>query len=165
MDGVHKPRQRSNRAPRDQDARDPDTRADLVKDEVAGNLEQEVAPKENSCRKSELLASNGELAITMHIPINISVSDLGFAKSSTRSEIYTRASELGLYLVPAEAGLPLRLQHRDYGYEDDLLIAMEPVLSAKTLSCVWKDYFASTLARSAIRRNPLRLASSARSRN
>ena len=46
-----------------EDACDPDKRADAVKDEVAGDLKQEVAPKENSSRKSKLLACDGQFAI------------------------------------------------------------------------------------------------------
>jgi len=56
LDGFHKPGQSGNCAPSDQDAGDPDMRTDLVKDEVAGDLEQEVTPKENSRCESELLA-------------------------------------------------------------------------------------------------------------
>ena len=63
MGGLHKAGQRRNDAPCDEDACDPDTRADAVKDEVAGDLKQEVAPKENSSRKSKLLACDGQFAI------------------------------------------------------------------------------------------------------
>ena len=63
MGGLHKARQRRNDAPCDEDARDPDARADAVKDEVAGDLKQEVAPKENSSRKSKLLAADGQFPI------------------------------------------------------------------------------------------------------
>jgi hypothetical protein len=34
-----------------------------VKDEVTGDFEEEVAPEKNSCRESELLAGNGQLAV------------------------------------------------------------------------------------------------------
>ena len=63
MGGLHKACQRRNDAPCDEDARDPDARADAVKDEVAGDLKQEVAPKENSSRESKLLACDGQFAI------------------------------------------------------------------------------------------------------
>jgi len=56
MGRLHKPSRSRHRAPRDQNAGDPDARTDFVKDEVAGDLKQEVTPEENSRRKSELLA-------------------------------------------------------------------------------------------------------------
>jgi len=52
---LHKPSQSSNCAPCDQDADYPHARPDLVKDEIIGDFEEEVAPKENSRGESELL--------------------------------------------------------------------------------------------------------------
>src|SRR6516165_3820623 len=34
-----------------------------MKDEVTGNLEEEVYPEENSCRESELLAGDGQFPV------------------------------------------------------------------------------------------------------
>ena len=48
MGRLHKASQRRNDSPCDQDSRDPNARPDLVKHEVAGDLKQEVAPKEDS---------------------------------------------------------------------------------------------------------------------
>src|SRR5215469_1375535 len=63
MGGLHKASQRCNDAPCNENACDPDARADAVEDEVAGDFKQEVAPKENSSRKSKMLACDGQFAI------------------------------------------------------------------------------------------------------
>src|SRR5579864_6732204 len=63
MGGLYEPCQRGNRAPCDQDAGDPHTRADPMKDQVAGNFKQEVAPKENPGGEPELLAGDCQLPI------------------------------------------------------------------------------------------------------
>jgi len=56
MGGLHKARESGNYAPRDQDACYPYASSDSVQDEIAGDLEQKVTPKENPVRESELLA-------------------------------------------------------------------------------------------------------------
>src|SRR5579859_408541 len=63
MGRLHKACESRDRAPGDQDACDPDTRADPVKYQVAGNLKQEVSPEENSSSQSELLARDGQRPI------------------------------------------------------------------------------------------------------
>jgi hypothetical protein len=63
MGSLHKARESGNYAPRDQDAYYPYTSSDLVKDEVAGDLEQKVTPEKDSGCESELLAGDGQLAI------------------------------------------------------------------------------------------------------
>ena len=60
---MYKPRQSSNWASCDQDASDPNTCSNLVKDEIARDLKQEVAPEENSGGESELLARDRQFAI------------------------------------------------------------------------------------------------------
>jgi hypothetical protein len=57
----------------------------------------------------------------------VSVADLGFTKATRRDAIYDRAKELGLDLVPAEAGPQLRLQYTDQPMNEWMLMAMEPI--------------------------------------
>jgi len=49
------------------------------------------------------------------------------ARTAKLDEIYTRAAELGLRLLPAEAGAQLRLQYLDQPVGEWLHIAMQPV--------------------------------------
>ena len=58
--------------------------------------------------------------------VNVSVGELGFDKGATRADIYKRAIELGLELVPDEVGVQLRLQYANQPKGEWLLIAMEP---------------------------------------
>ena len=57
----------------------------------------------------------------------ISVAELGFKNGATRTDIYTRAQELGLSLCPAEVGPQLRLQYTNQPKGEWLLVAMEPI--------------------------------------
>src|SRR5260370_13331652 len=50
-------------SPANQDPGDPDSRSDLVQQEIAGNLKQEIAEKENSHQQSELLARDGQFLV------------------------------------------------------------------------------------------------------
>lgn len=56
-----------------------------------------------------------------------SVADLGFIYSTWHGAVYDRARELGLGLVPADAGPQLRLQYLDQPYGESLTMAMETV--------------------------------------
>lgn len=57
----------------------------------------------------------------------VSVADLGFTKATRRDAIYDRAKELGLDLVPAEAGPQLGLAYSDQPMGEWMLMAMEPI--------------------------------------
>ena len=57
----------------------------------------------------------------------VSVAELGFYKATRRDAIYDRAKELGLDIVPAEAGLQLRLQYPNQPSGEWLCVAMEPI--------------------------------------
>ena len=60
----------------------------------------------------------------------LSVEDLGFPKGATRQEIYDKAQELGLEIVPAEVGPQLRLQYEDQPMNEYLLIGSEPLAAS-----------------------------------
>lgn len=57
----------------------------------------------------------------------LSVADLGFPGGATRQQIYEKAQELGLEIVPAEVGPQLRLQYEDQPMGEYLLIGSEPL--------------------------------------
>ncbi len=57
----------------------------------------------------------------------VTVAELGFNKATRRDAIYDRAKELGLDLVPAEAGPQLRRQYTDQPMDEWMVMAMEPV--------------------------------------
>jgi hypothetical protein len=57
----------------------------------------------------------------------LSVKDLGFPQGATRQQIYDRAQELGLEIVPQEAGPQFRLQYEDQPMGEYLLIGSEPL--------------------------------------
>jgi hypothetical protein len=63
-----------------------------------------------------------ELELTL-----VSVAELGVETESPLSEVYQRATQLGLALCPPEVGPQLRLDYRDQPVGESLLIAMEPV--------------------------------------
>jgi len=56
----------------------------------------------------------------------VSVAELGVETESPLSEVYQRATQLGLALCPPEVGPQLRLDYRDQPVGESLLIAMEP---------------------------------------
>jgi hypothetical protein len=67
------------------------------------------------------MATQVELAL-------LSVAQLGVeAEAAPRSEVYRRATRMGLELCPAEVGLQLRLEYRNQPLGEALDIAMEPV--------------------------------------
>jgi hypothetical protein len=57
----------------------------------------------------------------------VSAAELGVKSESPLSEVYQRATQLGLALCPPEVGPQLRLDYRDQPVGESLLIAMEPV--------------------------------------
>ena len=62
--------------------------------------------------------------------VNVSVRELGFEEGATREQIYARARECGLGLIPAEAGPHLRLLYTDQPLGEWLLIGMEPIVDS-----------------------------------
>src|SRR5262245_35960606 len=57
----------------------------------------------------------------------VSAAELGVESESHLSDVYQRATQLGLALCPPEVGPQLRLDYRDQPVGESLLIAMEPV--------------------------------------
>jgi hypothetical protein len=57
----------------------------------------------------------------------VSAAELGVETESSLSDLYQRATQLGLALCPPEVGPQLRLDYRDQPVGESLLIAMEPV--------------------------------------
>jgi hypothetical protein len=57
----------------------------------------------------------------------VSAAELGVKSESPLSEVYQRATQLGLALCPPEVGPQLRLDYRDQPVGESLLIAMDPV--------------------------------------
>ncbi len=85
-------------------------------------------------RKVVVLTTKTEIEL-----VNVSVAELGFENSATRDEIYTRAHERGLDLVPADAGPQLRLQYTDQPTYEWVVMAMEPMAGSSgslSLFCV-----------------------------
>ena len=72
----------------------------------------------------KITLANAETEIEL---VLVSVADLGFTKATRRDAIYDRAKELGLDLVPAEAGPQLRLQYTDQPLNEWMVMAMEPI--------------------------------------
>ena len=58
---------RRDQAPGDHDARDPDARADLMKNDVARHLEQEIAEEENAC--AETVGGFAEAEVRRHLEL------------------------------------------------------------------------------------------------
>lgn len=65
--------------------------------------------------------------------VEVSVKDLGFPQGATRKDIYERAQELGLEVVPAEVGPNLRLQYKDQPMGNYIAIGMEPIADSSGL--------------------------------
>jgi hypothetical protein len=57
----------------------------------------------------------------------VSAAELGVETESSLSDLYQRATQLGLALCPPEVGPQLRLDYREQPVGESLLIAMEPV--------------------------------------
>ncbi len=68
------------------------------------------------------------IPITMNL-VRLSVKDLGFPKGAIIQKIYKRAKKLGLNPCPAEVGPQLRLQYPDQPMHENLIIAMEPIIT------------------------------------
>jgi hypothetical protein len=62
-DTVHDARERGDNSPANQYACDPDPCSDLVKQEIAGDLKQEITEKEDPNEQSKLLARNRQILI------------------------------------------------------------------------------------------------------
>ena len=60
--------------------------------------------------------------------VKITSGELGFKKLFELHDVYARAAQLGLDLLPAEVGLQLRLQYPDQPYDEDLYVGMEVML-------------------------------------
>ncbi|MFA6006247.1 MAG: hypothetical protein WC764_00770 [Candidatus Paceibacterota bacterium] len=69
--------------------------------------------------------------------VSFSVESLGFPNGATTDEIYTRAAELGFELVPAEAGVYLRLQYSDQPMGEYLYMAMKQITDRGDDPRVW----------------------------
>lgn len=86
-------------------------KADITVSELAKELIEKIKFQ----KKTEML----ELAV-------VSVADLGFVDWTRRDEIYKKAQEQ-YDLVPAEAGLSLRLAYKDQPMYEWLYMGMEPI--------------------------------------
>jgi hypothetical protein len=64
----------------------------------------------------------------------LSVANLGFSSGATRQQIYDKAQELGLEIVPAEVGPQLRLQYEDQPMGEYLLVGSEPLAVSGNLN-------------------------------
>lgn len=60
----------------------------------------------------------------------VTVADLGFQDRTRRGDIYARAREFDLDLVPAEAGPQLRLQYTDQPMGESIFVGMDPVFDS-----------------------------------
>lgn len=59
--------------------------------------------------------------------VKVTARDLGFTQNVTRREIYAKAIEMGLEILPAEVGPALRLAYQDQPMGEWILIGMEPI--------------------------------------
>jgi hypothetical protein len=73
----------------------------------------------------------------------LSVAELGLdAETASLSDVYKRATQIGLELCPAEVGPQLRLDYRNQPRGEFLHIAMEPVATYNrdlTVLALWND--------------------------
>lgn len=69
--------------------------------------------------------------------VNVTARDLGLDGIVTRSQIYCRAVEFDLNLVPAEGGPQLRRQYLDQPMSH-LFVAMEPIVDQHGLPQIFK---------------------------
>jgi hypothetical protein len=79
----------------------------------------------DSLKKTTLAGAETELELVL-----VSVGELGFKEGTRRDALYARAQELGLDLVPAEAGPQLRRQYTDQPMNEWMLMAMEPIAAS-----------------------------------
>ncbi|MGH7936342.1 MAG: hypothetical protein ACREF8_04970 [Chthoniobacterales bacterium] len=59
--------------------------------------------------------------------VRLTVGDLGFKTSATRTQIFERAEQLGLELCPADAGPEFRLKYRNQPFGEWLIVGMKPI--------------------------------------
>ena len=76
-------------------------------------------------KKTALAETETEIELVL-----VTVAELGFEKATRRDAIYDRAKELGLDLVPAEAGPQLRRQYANQPMNEWMVMAMEPVAAS-----------------------------------
>lgn len=69
--------------------------------------------------------------------VNVSVRELGFEEGAVLIQVYARAFECGLGLVPAEAGPQLRLQYPDQPSRDWLCMGMQPLPDTQGIQSVF----------------------------
>src|SRR5450631_3746548 len=62
-DAVNEAGEKRQAAPSDDDAGEPDASTELMEQQVAGNLENEISEEENSGEKAELLAGDAEILV------------------------------------------------------------------------------------------------------
>ena len=67
----------------------------------------------------------------------VTVRELGFAEGATRADIYRRAQDLGFAVLPAEAGLLLRLELPNQASGEQLLVGMKPLTDRDGDLCVF----------------------------
>jgi hypothetical protein len=95
-----------------------------------------------SDRAANALSQCSILATEMTVDLVIvAVRDLGFEDAANRHEIYRRAKEFGLDLLPAEVVPHLRLRYQDQPQGQCLLVGMEPI------TCSDGDEYVFTLTR------------------
>lgn len=61
--------------------------------------------------------------------VRLKIADLGLPGTSTITQIYARAKELGLELFPAETGLHYALKHKDQPPDRPLHMGMKPIVA------------------------------------
>lgn len=69
--------------------------------------------------------------------VNVSVRELGFEKGAILIQVYTRALECGLGLVPAEAGPQLRMHYPDQPDQEWLHMGMQPLPDSQGFQSVF----------------------------
>ncbi|MEK7498721.1 MAG: DUF4114 domain-containing protein, partial [Patescibacteria group bacterium] len=62
--------------------------------------------------------------------VKITPVDLGFKDGVAYGDILNRALGLGLSIAPAEVGPQLRLQYQDQPFNEDIYIAMDPIIDS-----------------------------------
>lgn len=78
----------------------------------------------------DFTVSSEETAIDL---VKVTARDLGFNQGATRSEIYAMARQLGLEILPPEAGPALRLAYQDQPMDEWIAIGMEPIINTQCM--------------------------------
>jgi hypothetical protein len=76
-------------------------------------------------RQPELLISKTETVINL---VKIQVRELGPLKNLYYKSVFFKGEEIGFKICPGEVGLQLRLQYTDQPRDENLTIAMKPIL-------------------------------------